>query len=206
LAQNVENLLGASRPNGNLWDRDTTAVYPTGQIITAPVPLFMYSISAEAVVWRPLKQVVFQARPEINLGYYTNVGLGFDIGKVMNVERHVDNLSYTDTNNPSLIKVNNEHISFAISAGAAARVVLYNAHLKGFFNNRADNYNSTSNTKILLWEAYVGAKVQLFKKIEFSFSVNRRSPEFNAPFQQESLWGTIGMKYLIAEEGEGCYN
>jgi len=86
LVQGIENLFDAGRPDANLWTENDTLPYPTGQVNFAPMPLFMYSVSAEAVVFRPLKKVVVQLRPEINLGYYTNIGLGLDIGKVMNVE------------------------------------------------------------------------------------------------------------------------
>ncbi len=207
LAKGVENLFGSSRPDGNLWSRDENKLYPTGQLNPAPLPMMMYSISAEAVIFRPMDKIVFQLRPELNLGYYTNLGIGLDIGKVMNVERHVDNLSYTDTNNPGLIAVNNEFLSLAISAGLMARVIGYNQHLQGFFNkNRADDYTSTMRINRFLLEAYVGVKLQFFKKIEINFSVNRRTPEFNTDSNAQLSWGTLGVKYLIAPEGEGCYN
>ena len=206
IVKGVENLFGSKRPDGNLWTRDETKPYPTGQINPAPIPMFMYSISAEAVVFRPIKKVVFQVRPELNLGYYTNLGIGLDIGKVMNVERHVDNLSYTDTNNPGLIAVNNDNLSLAISAGFMARVIGYNQHLQSFAKHRTDNYTSTMSVNRFVLEGYIGAKIQLFKKVEFNFSINRRTPEFNTESNTQLMWGTFGMKYLIAPEGEGCYD
>ena len=206
LAQAFENLFGSGRPDGNLWDKDENKPYPTGQVNFFPMPLFMYSLSAEAVVWRPLKKVIFQLRPELNLGYYTNIGIGFDIGKVMNVESTIDNLAYTDTHNPGVLVVNNEHLSFAINAGGTIRAVLYNAHLSGWFGWRDDYHIGVGDTKKIVMEAYAGAKLQLFKKIEINFSVNTRSAEFNGAQSRSNLWGTLGMKYLLAEEGEGCYD
>ena len=158
LAQGVENLFGGNRPEAILWDRDETVTYPTGQPMRKGMPVFMYSLSYEAVVLRPLRKIVVQVRPEVNLGSYTNLGFGLDIGKVMNVEKNVDNLGYTDTNNPSLIKVNNENIALAISAGGAVRFALYNAHLNAFYND--ERYHVPfSNTRKVVLEAYIGAKV-----------------------------------------------
>ena len=80
LAQGVENLLGGNRPDAVLWDRDDNEDYPTGQAFRKALPIFQYSISFESVVLRPLRKVVIQARPEVNLGSYTNIGFGIDIG------------------------------------------------------------------------------------------------------------------------------
>lgn len=206
LAKSVENLFGAKRPDGNLWSKNDTLSYPTGQVNFFPMPLFMYSVSAEAVVWRPIKKVIFQLRPELNLGYYTNIGIGFDIGKVMNVESTIDNLGYTDLHNPGVLVVNNEHLSIAFSAGATARAVLYNAHLTGWFGWRDDYYIEFSDVKKFIWEAYAGIKMQFFKKVELNFSINQRSSEFSGAESRSNLWGTFGLKYLLAEEGEGCYD
>jgi len=206
LARGLDDLFGRNRPDGNLWAHDENKPYPTGQVYTAPMPIFMYSVSMEAVVWRPIKKVIFQIRPEINLGYYTNLGLGIDIGKAMNVENTLDNLSYTDTNNPGVLVVSNEYLSFSIVAGATARFVIYNGHLSGWFG-WGDDYNiPLKDTKKLLLEAYAGAKLQMGKKIEFNFSVNTRKTEFKGLVDKGSLWGTFGIKVLLAEEGEGCYD
>jgi hypothetical protein len=206
LAQSIENLLGANRPDGNLWDRDKAKTYPTGQVIPKALPLFMYSISAEAVLWRPMKKVLLQIRPELNLGYYTNIGLGFDFGKVLNVERLIDNLSYTDTHNPGTIAVSDEYLALSFVGGATARAVIYNAHLNGLFSSSAGHYIIFGDTKKFLFEAYIGAKVQLFQKFEFSLSVNGRSAEFSGPAGKQTWWGTLGFKYLLAPPGEGCYD
>lgn len=205
IVQGVENLFGGRRPEAVLWDRDKSKSYPTGQTMRKGMPVFMYSMSYESVVLRPLRKIVVQVRPEINLGYYTNVGFGIDIGKVMNVEKNIDNLGYTDTNNPSLLKVNNENIALGISAGGTVRAVLYNAHLNAFYNDRTHHVSFADTRKIVL-EAYIGAKIQILKKIEFSMSINRRTSEFSLEQKKSPFWGTLGMKYLIAPEGEGCYN
>lgn len=206
LARNVENLFGARRPDGILWEETDSLPYPTGQVNRTLMPVFMYQLAAEAVVWRPVNKLVFQVRPELSLGYYTHLGLGFDIGKVMNVERMVDNLGYTDTHNPGVLVVNNEYLSLAISAGATARLVLYNAMLSGWFGWGDDHYISFSDTKRLIYEAHAGIKLQMFKRLEINFSVNTRSSEFNLAQGRRTSWGTFGLKVLLAEEGEGCYN
>jgi len=146
-------------------------------------------------------------RPEINLGYYTNVAIGFDFGKVMNVERHIDNLSYTDNNNPGLVVVNNESFGISIAAGGTARFVLYNEHINGLYKwSKGDNYISFGDTKKIVLEGYVGVKIQFAKKIELNFSINQRSSEFSNSLRSQPMWGTFGMKYLLGEEGEGCYD
>lgn len=206
MVKGIENLLGADRPDGDLWEKQDTLSFPTGQALPSGLPFVMYSLSVEAVVWRPLKQVIFQLRPEINLGSQTNIGLGFDIGKVLNVEQNIDNLSYTDPSNPGVLVVSNEHLAFAISAGAAARLQIYNAHLSGLFSSEKDSYNSINRTKLVTFEVYAGAKLQLFKKVEFNFSINNRGPEINDAFMYTPFWGTFGIKVLLAEEGEGCYD
>ena len=205
LAQGVENLFGGNRPSAVLWDRDENETYPTGQAFRAGLPVFLYSFSYEAVVLRPLRKIVIQARPEFNLGYYTDVGFGIDVGKVMNVEKNVDNLGYTDTNNPSVLKVNNENISFAFSIGGTLRAVLYNAHLNALFNDRTHHIAFADTRKIVL-EGYIGAKVQILKKIEFSMSINQRTSQFSLEERDARFWGTLGLKYLLAPEGEGCYD
>ena len=205
-AQGLDNLMGKDRPDGNLWDHDENKPYPTGQVNFVPMPIFMYSVSMDAVVWQPIKKVLLQIRPEINLGYYTNIGIGFDIGKAMNVERTLDNMAYTDTHNPGVLVVNNEYLSFSIVAGASARAVIYNGHLSGWFGWGDDFYIPVGDTKRILLEAHAGAKIQLAKKIEFNFSVTTRKPEVNFENNQDALWGTFGVKILLAEEGEGCYD
>jgi len=55
-------------------------------------------------------------------------------------------------------------------------------------------------------EAYAGSKMQFFKKVELNFSVNTRSAEFTGAQSRSNLWGTLGLRYLLAEEGEGCYD
>jgi len=207
IIQGIENLFGSNRPDANLWDRNDDAPYPTGQLVLSPIPMLMYSVSVEAVVWRPIKKVLLQVRPEINLGYYTNVGIGFDFGKVMNVERHIDNLSYTDNNNPGLVVVNNESFGISIAAGGTARFVLYNEHINGLYKwSKGDNYISFGDTKKIVLEGYVGVKIQFAKKIELNFSINQRSSEFSNSLRSQPMWGTFGMKYLLGEEGEGCYD
>jgi len=202
----IENLLGRNRPDGNLWNKDDTKPYPTGQLIPTGIPMFMYSISAEAVVWRPVKKVLFQVRPEINLGSYTNLGIGIDFGKVMNVERHIDNLGYTDLNNPGLIVVNNDNLGLSIVSGATARVVFYNAHLNGLYGASRREAIGFGDMKKFVFEYYVGVKLQLFKKVEFSYSFNRRTAEFTGEAMKAPFWGTFGFKFLLAPEGEGCYD
>lgn len=206
IIKGTENMLGARRPEAVLWDKDENETYPTGQLILSPMPLFMYSISAEAVVWQPLKKVLLQLRPEVNLGYYTDIGIGLDFGKVMNVEPLIDNLSYTDTNNPGLVVVNNESVGLSIVAGGTVRARLYNAHLNGWYGASRGEHVSFSETKKLMWEGYVGAKVQLLQKVEISFSLTRRSAEFDRLAMKRPFWGTIGLKYLMAPPGEGCYD
>lgn len=206
LVKGVENLFGGNRPNGNLWSVDDTKPYPTGQIMTAPLPIILYSISTELVVAKPLRKVLLQIRPELNLGSYTNIGFGIDFGKVMNVEPLIDNLSYTDINNPSLIVVNNENLGFSIVGGVTGRVIIYNQHMTGFFNDKKKDYNSTSSLNRFQLEGYVGVKLQFAKKVELTFAINNRSAEFSTLERKRVMWGTLGLKYLFAEEGEGCYD
>ncbi len=206
LTRGVENLFGARRPNGNLWKKNDQAPYPTGQLNHTMVPLFMYSLSMETVLWRPIKKVMLQVRPEINLGYYTDVGIGFDFGKVMNTNRFIDNLSYTDTNNPGLVSISNEDMSFSLVCGGVIRAVFYNVHYHGMFGwNRLEEY-AWADTKKYMLEGYVGAKLQFIKKLEFNFSVNTRSPMIKGEQGKYNTWGTLGFKYLIGEEGEGCHD
>lgn len=207
IIQGVENLFGRNRPNGNLWDRNDDAPYPTGQLILSPIPLFMYSISAEAVVWRPIKKVLLQVRPELNLGSYTNIGIGLDFGKVMNVERHIDNLSYTDNNNPGLVVVNNESFGLSLVGGGTARLVLFNQHVNGLYGaSKGDNFISFGETRKFVVEAYVGLKIQFVQKVELNFSINQRTTEFSNDLRSNPLWGTFGVKYLLGPAGEGCYD
>ena len=207
IAQGLDNLFQGGRLDAILWDRDENRPFPTGQVIPQALPIFMYSISGEAILWQPIRKILFQVRPEINLGYYTNIGIGLDIGKVMNVEKHIDNLGYTDTNNPSLMLVNNESIGLAITGGVAVRAVLYDAHLNGLYGRSSgDHFINFSEMRKFLWEGHIGVKLQLLKKIEITYSFTRRSSAIRNGVPRNPIWGTFGLKYLIGEEGEGCYN
>jgi len=206
LPQNLDNLFGARRPDAKFWDEDTSRPYPTGQLIKKAIPLFLYSTSMEVAVLQPLRKVLIQVRPELNLGYYTNIGLGIDIGKVMNVEKLVDNLGYTDTHNPSLIAVNDADVSLSIVGGVTTRAVFHNSHLNGFYGLSDAHHYTWADTRRFLLEGHIGVKLQFVKKVELSFSISRRTSEFKDNIKRAPMWGTIGLKYLIAEEGEGCYN
>jgi len=206
MAGGMDNWLRGDRNKATLWDRDEDKDFPTGHIMQKGLPIFMYSVSGEAVLFQPLRKVLVQVRPEINLGYYTNVGIGVDVGKVMNVDRHVDNQAYTDTNNPSLLSVNNDNLSFSIVGGAAVRGVLYNAHLNGLYGKSEGHFFTFKEMKKFLWEMHAGIKIQLLKKAEFTWSITRRSAEIKGVVNRSPLWGTFAVKYLIAPEGEGCYN
>lgn len=206
LTQGLDNLFKGGRASANLWDRDENKPYPTGQILRAPIPFVMYSLSGEAVLWQPLRKVLVQVRPELNLGYYTDIGVGVDLGKVMNVEKHVDNLAYTDTNNPSLLSVNNESVGLALTGGFSVRAVLYDAHLNGFYSSSRGHFVTLADTRVFQWEGHVGLKIQLLQKVEISYSISRRSRGFRLDVSRNPIWGTIGIKYLIGEEGEGCYD
>ena len=204
--QGVENLMGGNRPSHILWDRDENKPYPTGQLNHTMIPLFMYSVSLESVLWRPLRQVILQMRPEVNLGYYTDIGFGLDFGKVMSAERLLDNLSYTDTHNPGTATINDKDIGFSIVGGAMARAVLYNAHYHGMFGFNKGEEWKWGDTKKYLLEAYAGAKIQFYHTVELSFSINTRSPALDLPDTKYSTWGTIGLKVLLGAPGEGCYD
>ena len=207
IAEGLDDLFQGGRPDAILWERDENRPIPTGQVLPQPLPIFMYSLSGEAVLWQPLRKVLFQVRPELNLGYYTNIGIGIDIGKVMNVEKHVDNLGYTDTNNPSLALVNNESIGLSITGGASIRAVFYDAHLNGLYGSSSgDHFISFSEMRKFQWEGHIGVKLQLLKKIEITYSFTRRSRGFRDGITRNPIWGTLGLKYLIGEEGEGCYD
>lgn len=206
LIRGVENLFGANRPDHNLWVRDEDKLYPTGQLLYRPIPIFMYSLSVETVLWRPLRQVLFQLRPEINIGYYGDVGLGLDFGKVLNTERLIDNLSYTDLHNPGTIGISDQPFAWSLVGGGAIRSPLYNAHVHGMFGWNKGQEVAWSDTKKYLLEAYAGIKLQFFSKIEVNFSINTRSPIMVNNDEKYNVWGTVGLKYLMGTPPEGCYD
>ncbi len=206
IGRGIDKIFGINRPDGLLWKRDDTAPYPTGEVIKNVLPVFLYSVSSEIAVWTPIRKVVLQVRPELNLGHYTDVAVGIDFGKVMNVEPVIDNLSYTDTNNPSLAIVNDESMGFSLVGGATARAVLYNYHLNGLYGKSKGNYYPFGDTRKIIFESYVGVKLQILQKVDITYSVNWRSSEFKSDWQKNVLWGTLGIKYLMAPAGVGCYD
>ncbi len=206
IGRGIDRILGFNRPEGTLWKRDESAPYPTGEVIKNVLPIFLYSVSSEIGVWTPIKKVVFQVRPELNLGYYTNVAIGFDFGKVMNVEPVIDHLAYTDTNNPSLALVNDESMGFSLVGGATVRAVLYNYHLNGLYGSSKGNFYTFADTRKIVFESYVGVKLQISQTIDITYSINWRSSEIKSDFQNNVLWGTIGVKYLMGPAGVGCYD
>lgn len=206
LARGVDNILGWERPDAILWERDESKPYPTGEVIKNVLPIIMYSISSEIAIWTPIRKVVLQVRPEINLGYYSDVAVGIDFGKVMSVEGVIDNLSYTDTNNPSVAIINDQKMGFSLVGGVTGRAVLYNYHLNGVFNKSKGNYISFEDTRKLIYEAYLGMKVQILQKVDLTYAINLRYQEFKAPFRYNTLWGTVGIKYLMGPAGVGCYD
>ncbi len=189
---------GTSRPVPSLWERDPSKDYPTGQVFRAGFPLFMYTMSAEAVVWKPIKTFQFQLRPDFNIGYYTNFGLGFDFGKVMKGEKFIDNLGYTDSNNASILSVANDYFAYSLVAGGTARFVLYNAHLNGLFGLSSGHYIDFENTRHVVLEGYLGAKVQILNLLEVMASVTTRTPEIKSTNEQElHFWATLSAKFIL---------
>ena len=206
LARGIDNLLGFQRPDADLWKRDESAPYPTGQVLKNVFPIFLYSVSSEIAVLSPIRKVVLQVRPELNLGYYTDVALGIDFGKVMSVEGVIDNLSYTDTNNPSSATVNDQDMGFSLVGGITVRGVLYNYHLNGLYGKSKGNYVTFADTRKFVYEGYIGVKLQILQRVDITYSVNYRSQEFKAPLRYGYRWGTIGIKYLMGPAGVGCYD
>lgn len=206
MAKGIDNLFGGRRVDGNLWKRDEDKPYPTGQVLKNVFPLFQYSLSSEIAVWTPIRKIVLQVRPEINLGYYTDIAFGIDFGKVMSVEGVIDNLSYTDVNNPSLAKVNDDDFGFSLVGGITGRAVLYNYHLNGLYGKSKGNYYTFADTRKLIYDAYVGVKIQILQTVDITYSVNTRFSEFKSPLKVNPIWGTISLKYLMGPAGVGCHN
>ncbi len=206
LARGIDNLFGFKRPDGNLWRRDESKNYPTGEVIKNVLPLVQYSLSSELAIWTPIRKVVFQIRPEINLGHYTDLAFGIDFGKVMNVEGVIDHLAYTDVNNPSNASVNDDDLGFSFVGGITGRAVLYNYHLNGVYGKSKGNYYSFGDTRKFIYEAYVGIKLQILQKVDLIYTINTRSSEFKSDFKQRNTWGTLTFKVLIGPAGEGCYD
>ncbi len=206
IGRGIDKIFGIKRPDGRLWKRDESAPYPTGEVIKNVLPIFLYSVSSEVALWSPIRKIVFQVRPEINLGYYTNLAFGIDLGKVMSVEPVINKLSYTDNNNPSTPVVNDETMGFSLVGGATVRAVLYNYHLNGVYGKSKGNYYSFADTRKIVFESYVGAKLQIMQSVDIIFAINWRSSEIKSDFKNNVLWGTIGLKYLMGPAGEGCYD
>ena len=191
---------GTSRPVPNLWDRDSLRPFPTGQALPAGFPLFMYSLSVESVVFRYKKIFQVQLRPDVNIGYYTNVGFGFDLGKVMKGEKFIDNLGYTDTNNFSILSVADGYFAFSLVAGGSARVVLYNAHVNGLFGLGDRHFIPFDDTRRIVLEGYVGGKVQFIRYVELMASLSTRTPEIQSTNEQRNhFWATLSLKVLLNE-------
>jgi len=206
LAKGIDNLFGFKRPDGNLWSRDEAKPYPTGEVIKNILPLVQYSLSSEVAIWTPIKRVVFQIRPEINLGHYTDLAFGIDFGKVMNVEGVIDHLAYTDVNNPSNASVNDDDMGFSLVGGITGRAILYNYHLNGVYGKSKGNYYTFSDTRKFIYEAYVGVKLQILQKLDIIYTINTRSSEFKSAFQQRNTWGTLTFKVLFGPAGVGCFD
>ena len=66
--------------------------------------------------------------------------------------------------------------------------------------------HGVSEMRKFLWEGHIGVKLQLLKKIEITYSFTRRSSAIRNGVPRNPIWGPFGLKYLIGEEGEGCYN
>ena len=191
---------GTGRPKPTLWKRDSALPYPTGQALPAMFPLFMYSLSVESVIWKPIKTFQLQLRPDVNLGLYTNLGLGFDLGKVMKGERFIDNLGYTDTNNFSILSVADGYFAYSFVMGGSARLVLYNAHINGLFGLGDRHHIPFGDTRKIVLEGYVGGKIQIMRYVELMASVSTRTPEIKSTNQQQlHHWATLSLKVLLNE-------
>jgi len=199
LLHGIDNL-GTSRPEPNLWKTDDTKSIPTGQALPPGFPLFMYSLSVESVVWKYRKILQLQLRPDVNIGYYTNVGFGFDFGKVMKGEKFIDNLGYTDTNNFSILSAADTYFAFSLVAGGSARVVLYNAHINGLYGLGDRHYIPFDDTRKIVLEGYVGGKVQVLRLVELMGSLSTRTPEIKSTNKQRNhFWATLSLKVLFNE-------
>ena len=188
---------GTSRPEPTLWKRDQSKDYPTGEVMPAGIPLPLYSLSSDIVLARFLRLFQFQFRPEINLGYYTNLGIGFDFGKRMQGDKFLDVIGYTDASRVPVMSVAKKNVALTFLVGGTARLVLYNAHLSGVQDWSDRNFLAFGDIRKVVMEGYLGGKLQLLRRLEFMAAVNVRTAEFNNPQHPYHFWATATMKVIL---------
>ena len=78
--------------------------------------------------------------------------------------------------------------------------------MNGLYGLSNGHFYSFADTRKVVFEAYVGLKIQILQKVDITYSVSWRSSEIRSDFRNNVLWGTLGVKYLMGPAGVGCYD
>jgi hypothetical protein len=130
---------------------------------------------------------------ESNLGYYTNLamGFGFRIGKFKTNFWELSNLGMSAINQISLKPTDFDYFFFMNIRG---RAVLYNALLQGQFK---DNQYELSRNQInpFITELDLGFVIRFYKLTAIYQPIILRTQEFDLPDSRTHVWGNLTLSY-----------
>jgi len=192
---------GASRPEPNLWKRDSSKDIPTGEVLPSGFPLVMYSVEAQANLFRPVSFLQVDGLGRVDAGYQTGLAAGLEIGKTKKGMRTLSSERYSNTVSPVPFLRSKELVAFNFVAGAQAEFVLYNSHLNGLFSILDRHHIGFHETKRFVFEGYASANVQLLRSVEVHVGLNARTAEFKNASRDIYYWMTLGAKLLMPRFG-----
>lgn len=192
---------GTSRPIPNLWRKDEAKDLPTGEVLPAGFPLFLYTVQAQTALFKPVSFFQVDAVGRVDLGYQTGTAIGIELGKSKKGSSTLSTERYTNTVSPVAFYRSKDYLAFNFTAGAQAKFVLYNAHLNGLYNILDRHYLSFHDMRKFVFEAYASANVQLLRSVEVFVGFNARTAEFKAARRDYYVWMTVGAKILMPRFG-----
>lgn len=192
---------GTSRPVPNLWKRDETKDISSGEVLPSGFPLLMYSVSAQAVLFKPVSFLQVDGLGRVDLGYQTGLAMGLEIGKTKKGVKTLSSERYSNTVTPALLHRSKEYFAFNFVVGGQARFILYDAHLNGLYNISDRHHISFYDTKKFVFEAYASANVQVLRSVEVYVGINGRTAGFKNARRNQFYWMSIGAKLLMPRFG-----
>lgn len=192
---------GTSRPIPNLWERDSSKEIPTGEVLPSGFPLPMYSVHAQAVIFKPVSFLQVDAVGRVDLGYQTGMAMGVELGKAKKGARTLSTDRYSNAVSPIPFHRSKQYLAFNFTVGAQARAVLYNAHLNGLYSLLDRHFISFHDMRKFVFEGYASANVQLLRSVEVSLAFNARTAEIKNSRRNQFYWISLGSKILMPRFG-----
>ena len=188
------HLFGSTREVPCMWDDQIGEGGELTGLVNVSIEKPLFNI--EDKVQLSNLRVLISGMSEINLGYYTNMALGLDVG----IGRFTENFLAADDLFDS--SMNSEMTTSPLGAwrivgGVRYRGVAYNALLTG--QGKEEGHTLASDqVERFLWEYYLGIRLIPLAGIEIVYlPLVTRSPEFDTPLSSRHYWGAISITFKL---------